>query len=55
MNLKTCSQLLKYDSIFGVLNADIDLLDDGISIDGKKFFFSEMSRVILNGQMKNVT
>ena len=43
-DLKTCSQLLKYDSIFGVLNADIDLLDDGISIDGKKVrFFSEMS------------
>ena len=43
-DLKTCSQLLKYDSIFGVLDADIDLLDDGISIDGRKVrFFSEMS------------
>ena len=43
-NLKTCAQLLKYDSIFGVLNNNVEILDDGISIDSKKVrFFSEMS------------
>ena len=40
-NLKTCAQLLKYDSIFGVLNNNVEILDDGISIDSKKVrFFS---------------
>jgi len=48
-DLKTCSQLLKYDSIFGVLDAEVNLLDDGISIDGKKVrFFSEMSPSDIN-------
>ena len=43
-NLKTCAQLLKYDSIFGVLNNNVEILNDGISIDSKKVrFFSEMS------------
>jgi len=43
-NLKTCAQLLKYDSIFGVLNNNVEVLDDGILIDSKKVrFFSEMS------------
>jgi len=33
---KTLSHLLKYDSVFGKLDAEIKLLQDGFSFDGKK-------------------
>jgi glyceraldehyde 3-phosphate dehydrogenase len=33
---KTLAHLLKYDSVFGKLNADIKLVADGFSVDGKK-------------------
>lgn len=33
---KTLAHLLKYDSVFGKLNAEIKLVQDGFSVDGKK-------------------
>ncbi|TSA42675.1 type I glyceraldehyde-3-phosphate dehydrogenase [archaeon] len=33
---KTLAHLLKYDSVFGKLNAEIKLVPDGFSVDGKK-------------------
>ena len=33
---KTLAHLLKYDSVFGKLNAEIKLVADGFSVDGKK-------------------
>ena len=43
-DLKTCFQLLKYDSVFGQLNREVDILDDGLQVDGKNIkFFSKMS------------
>ena len=33
---KTLAHLLKYDSVFGKLNAEIELVPDGFSVDGKK-------------------
>jgi glyceraldehyde 3-phosphate dehydrogenase len=41
-DLKTCAHLLKYDSVFGVLENDVSFDSDAISIDGKKVkVFSE--------------
>ena len=34
---KTLAHLLKYDSVLGVLDADIRVTDEGISVDGKAF------------------
>lgn len=33
---KTLAHLLKYDSVFGILDAEINLLPDGFSVDGKR-------------------
>ena len=32
-DLKTCFQLLKYDSVFGQLNREVNILDDGLQVD----------------------
>ncbi|MDD5435657.1 MAG: glyceraldehyde 3-phosphate dehydrogenase NAD-binding domain-containing protein, partial [Nitrospira sp.] len=32
---KTLAHLLKYDSVFGILNADVTAKADGIVVDGK--------------------
>ena len=43
-DIKTCSQLLKYDSVFGILDKSVNFDDDGLDIDGKRVkFFSERS------------
>jgi glyceraldehyde 3-phosphate dehydrogenase (phosphorylating) len=34
---KTLAHLLKYDSVFGILDADIRATEDGISVDGEEF------------------
>ena len=53
-DLKTCSQLLKYDSIFGVLNADIDLIDDEVLMELNSLFNEEdQSFIQLSDPWKN--
>ena len=43
-DIKTCAHLLKYDSVFGVLDNDIKHDEDSISIDGDRIkIFSERS------------
>ena len=43
-DIKTCSQLLKYDSVSGILDKSVNFDDDGLDIDGKRVkFFSERS------------
>ena len=43
-DIKTCSHLLKYDSVFGILDKSVNFDDDGLDIDGKRVkFFSERS------------
>ncbi len=43
-DLNTCSQLLKFDSVFGQLNKDVKTNKNSLDIDGKSIrFFSEMS------------
>ena len=43
-DIKTCSQLIKYDSVFGILDKSVNFDDDGLDIDGKRVkFFSERS------------
>ena len=40
-NSETCSSLLKYDSIHGKLNAQIDFDDNHIIINKKKFYLAK--------------
>jgi len=41
-DLKTCAHLLKYDSVFGILENEVSHDSDGITIDGKRIkIFSE--------------
>ena len=48
-DLNTCAHLLKYDSVFGVLENDISHDKDGILIDGKKVrIFSERNPADIN-------
>lgn len=43
-DIKTCSHLLKYDSVFGVLDKPVEFDDNGITVDGNTIkFFSERS------------
>ncbi|NSW88505.1 type I glyceraldehyde-3-phosphate dehydrogenase [bacterium] len=48
-DLNTCAHLLKYDSVFGVLENNISHDEDGILIDGRKIrIFSERSPSSIN-------
>ncbi len=40
---KTLAYLLKYDSVYGVLDADVNAGDDSMVIDGKKIMVSKIS------------
>jgi glyceraldehyde 3-phosphate dehydrogenase len=43
-DVKTCAHLLKYDSVFGVLQKNVEYDDDSITVDGQRIqFFSERS------------
>lgn len=48
-DIKTCAHLLKYDSVFGVLENNVSHNEDGILVDGRKIkVFSERSPANIN-------